>query len=218
MAKPKTPLRQWRVRFFKSIEKADVDFLPLTVLVGPNSSGKSSLLQSILVMVQAAQMRPRGDTFPLNGPLVELGEYPEVHSAFANSRQELSIGGTLDAVPAFRSFSRKEAELRELRAIPGDLTQAAKWELRLAGRDKAQPGSTHVSRIKLEVAGGRSLVDEDTSLILDAKRRASNEDDLEKLFRGRWLRPGQVGDLPAIAFMTGEQKSGRYSGRSAARP
>ena len=52
------PLLRWRVRNFKSIGTADLELAPLTVLVGANSTGKSSLLQSMLLAAQAAGAPP----------------------------------------------------------------------------------------------------------------------------------------------------------------
>ena len=46
-------LRRWRIASFKSVKNlVDVDLAPLTVVVGANSSGKSTLIQSILLTAQ----------------------------------------------------------------------------------------------------------------------------------------------------------------------
>ena len=42
------PLRAWKVQNFKSIREAELSFAPLTILVGANSSGKTSLIQSMI--------------------------------------------------------------------------------------------------------------------------------------------------------------------------
>ena len=96
------PIQRWRLRNFKSVEDAEVAFAPLTILVGANSSGKSSLLQSILLVSQAAQGGP-SSLLPLNGALVELGEVrnvlfagkkPEDRKESAGRKpNEFSIGG-----------------------------------------------------------------------------------------------------------------------------
>lgn len=46
-------LRRVELEDFKSVGYASVDLRPLTVVVGANSSGKSTLLQSILAVTQA---------------------------------------------------------------------------------------------------------------------------------------------------------------------
>ena len=48
-------IRSWQLTNFKSVKHAAVNFAPLTIIVGKNSSGKSSLIQSILLMAQNAR-------------------------------------------------------------------------------------------------------------------------------------------------------------------
>jgi predicted ATPase len=86
---------------FKSIKSAEVTFKPLTVLVGPNSAGKSSLLQSILLFAQNAQRngriidtQARGQII-LNGDLVSLGSIKESLNSDSISQDDcLAFGGT----------------------------------------------------------------------------------------------------------------------------
>ncbi|MDQ7876574.1 DUF3696 domain-containing protein [Microbacterium sp. QXD-8] len=61
----------WSVADFKSLGQADLALPHLTVLAGANSSGKSSVLQSILMVAQSVT---RGGAIIMNGPLVRLGE------------------------------------------------------------------------------------------------------------------------------------------------
>ena len=70
-------LRSIEVRDFKSIEHADIELHPLSIVVGANSSGKSSLLQVILAMSQAVRSRSAGTTFPLNGEYARFGTFDE---------------------------------------------------------------------------------------------------------------------------------------------
>ena len=79
-------LVNWRLENFKSVLDQEISLTPLTVLVGANSSGKSSLIQSILFMAQNAQSSQNEDEardsgrgyLKLNGDLVELGTFREV--------------------------------------------------------------------------------------------------------------------------------------------
>src|SRR4051812_17812229 len=92
-----TPLVSWSVRGFKSLVDAHVEFRSLTVIAGSNSSGKSSLIQSILLAAQAAQLGSQGALFPLNGPLVSLGGFEDVASAVgAKKARAISFGGLFD--------------------------------------------------------------------------------------------------------------------------
>src|SRR4051794_5734799 len=90
------PLRQWRIRNFKSIREANLDLAPLTVVAGANSSGKSSILQSILLATQACRQIRSDDAVALNGALVRLGRFEDVLSAFATDRQSIVFGADLE--------------------------------------------------------------------------------------------------------------------------
>src|SRR2546426_7576351 len=74
-------VQAWRLRNFKSVKDAEVHLLPLTVLVGANSAGKSTLIQSILATSQAAAASSSGDRFPLNGTTIRLGTVTQTRYA-----------------------------------------------------------------------------------------------------------------------------------------
>jgi energy-coupling factor transporter ATP-binding protein EcfA2 len=97
-----TNLRKWRLGSFKSVAKPiEIDLAPLTVVVGANSSGKSTLIQSILMMAQNAMRSDERSPakaqgiFELNGPLVQLGTFKETRCDLTESRSPtLQFGGT----------------------------------------------------------------------------------------------------------------------------
>lgn len=63
---------------FKSIENSKEIFLPrITLLIGPNSSGKSSIFQSLLLMKQTFEAQEPSMPLVLNGPHIGLGEYSD---------------------------------------------------------------------------------------------------------------------------------------------
>lgn len=74
------PLRSLELKNFKSIAYGAVEFKPLTVLVGMNSSGKSSLLQAIRFLSQTAQAHKTGIEVPLNGTKVKLGTFEDART------------------------------------------------------------------------------------------------------------------------------------------
>ena len=96
-----TSLRKWRLNSFKSVaHQVEVDLAPLTVVVGANSSGKSTLIQSILLMAQNAMRSDERSTpksrgiFELNGPLVQLGTFRETACDLARTNNSyLEFGG-----------------------------------------------------------------------------------------------------------------------------
>ncbi|MXZ68838.1 MAG: DUF3696 domain-containing protein [Acidimicrobiia bacterium] len=65
---------------FKSVDHARVNLAPLSVIVGSNSSGKSTLLQPILAIHQAVASGGSAETSLLNGSLLELGRFSEVRN------------------------------------------------------------------------------------------------------------------------------------------
>jgi predicted ATPase len=88
-------LKTWSVSNFKSIkntkavkadgtERNELELKPLTIFCGANSSGKSSLIQSILLMAQT--MRHRDKQFPLilNGVYANLGTTKKVSTNSGN--------------------------------------------------------------------------------------------------------------------------------------
>ena len=79
-------LRQIGLRDFKSVAEAEVNLKPLTCVVGANSSGKSTLLQSILAVTQAVRAGMNSNEFPLNGGLVRLGTFDETRNFLAEDR------------------------------------------------------------------------------------------------------------------------------------
>ncbi|OUR63350.1 hypothetical protein A9Q74_01320 [Colwellia sp. 39_35_sub15_T18] len=64
------------LRNFKCYQDQPFNFSNLTVFCGNNSVGKSTAIQSILLMLQAKF----GNEIPFNGQLVSLGDYDDVHN------------------------------------------------------------------------------------------------------------------------------------------
>ena len=76
---------------FKAVKEQIIDLSPLTVIVGANSAGKSSLIQSILLMSQAMN-KPDGKRFEFNGNLVNLGRYDEVKNHHSSPEEPILLG------------------------------------------------------------------------------------------------------------------------------
>ena len=67
-------LTKWAIANFKSVaDRVDFNLAPLTLLVGPNSSGKSTIIQSILLVAQTLSSRRSEPQLLLNGEFVRLG-------------------------------------------------------------------------------------------------------------------------------------------------
>lgn len=62
------------VRNFKALENVSLTIKPLTVLIGPNNSGKSSLIQSLVLLKQSIS----ANQLQLAGPFFNFGGYREI--------------------------------------------------------------------------------------------------------------------------------------------
>lgn len=153
-------LDSWRMKNFKSINSAEVTFKPLTVLVGPNSAGKSSLLQSILLFAQNAQRngrvidtQARGQII-LNGDLVSLGSIKESLNSNSNPDVDcLQFGGTFSLGNDFF----RPAVLRQNRPQASHLI----WDLKLSAIDNDDySGLANVLESKVSVLQEGELIEE----------------------------------------------------------
>src|SRR4051794_31678320 len=82
-------IRKWRVKHFKSLtSQVELEWAPLTILAGANSSGKSSLLQSMLLLGQTSMSKLSSRALILNGPLTRLGSFDDIRS-FDAADQEI---------------------------------------------------------------------------------------------------------------------------------
>lgn len=78
---------------FKSLkEETHIDIRPLTILAGANSSGKSSIMQPLLLMKQTLEASYDPGTFLLDGPNVQFTDI----SQFANRDSLLELKRSID--------------------------------------------------------------------------------------------------------------------------
>lgn len=70
-------LSQIELRLFKCFEHLLLPLAPLTLLTGANASGKSSVLQSLVLLHQTIRENERASRLALNGAGVRLGPAPE---------------------------------------------------------------------------------------------------------------------------------------------
>jgi len=95
-------ITKWGVSNFKSIattrvlnedgnEKNDFTFKLLTILCGANSSGKSSLLQSLLLMAQTMRNPNKDVPLILNGIFTNLGGFSDIKSKISDVSNDEKI-------------------------------------------------------------------------------------------------------------------------------
>ncbi len=79
-------ITHWKLANFKSVRNATrLQFAPLTIFAGPNSSGKTTLLQSILLISQTLAHKITTPPLLLNGPLARLGDFHDIKCADADA-------------------------------------------------------------------------------------------------------------------------------------
>ena len=98
-------LTNWKVRNFKSLRDVSLSLTPITVFAGANSSGKSTLIQSILLIKQTLQYAAASRAIALNGPIVKLGGFDDVKN-LSSSDDYIGIGWSLDVAPRNRRRGR----------------------------------------------------------------------------------------------------------------
>jgi predicted ATPase len=80
-------LRELSFTNFKTWDRADLRFGKITGLFGTNSSGKSSLIQFLLLLKQTKEATDRAIALELNGPYVSLGAYKDMIHGHVESRR-----------------------------------------------------------------------------------------------------------------------------------
>lgn len=91
---------KWRLYNFKSVGRAELPLSPLTLFAGANSSGKSTFLQSMLLIGQTLASRVGTQTVVLNGHLAKLGQFDDLCTVGSGS-ETIRIAWDL-SVPAER--------------------------------------------------------------------------------------------------------------------
>jgi predicted ATPase len=86
-------LRSLLIKNFKSVgDPEKIDFENLTLLCGENSSGKSTIINTLLLLAQSGHhfYQQPDSSFPLNGVVQQLGSIENIKNK--NSDSEISIG------------------------------------------------------------------------------------------------------------------------------
>ncbi|MCS5723467.1 DUF3696 domain-containing protein [Herbiconiux sp. CPCC 203407] len=155
-AAPGRLLAELRLSSFKSVDNvAAITLRPLTLIYGKNSAGKSTLIQSLLLLKQSLA----GPTLNVNGPLMNLGSYS---SLVHNHEEERNIGiGVTFASGAEIDSSSVLPDPRRMRSIDFSFgaansgrdgivlrTDIALGEHRLSWRRSSDGSSTYVMPVE----------------------------------------------------------------------
>ena len=110
-------ITKWKVFNFKSIrEETELDFGPLTIFAGANSSGKSTFIQSILLVAQTLAHKVGSRSVVLNGALTSLGQFDDLKSNGGESDQ-ITIKCTYRPLPDHDAAVGRRSQFRPRGAI-----------------------------------------------------------------------------------------------------
>ncbi|MDR2444141.1 MAG: AAA family ATPase, partial [Deltaproteobacteria bacterium] len=163
-------ITKWTVSNFKSIAKeTQVSLAPLTILAGPNSSGKSTLFQSILLVSQTLANKIDSQPVVLNGALARLGQFDDLLSYNGTSKQ-ITIG--------WECFSLKDSELTDIRNIGCKFSFDADSTSSEPELSQFQP-KLAFSQLSFLAAGGDGIEDKDERQTITLTR---SQDGMAKVF------------------------------------
>jgi predicted ATP-dependent endonuclease of OLD family len=105
-------------------DKTTLDLKPITVLVGTNSSGKSSIIK-LLGLLNQSYTHPRPGTFlTYDGPVVDMGDFKTI--SHRNSRKTITIELNTSVFDSDELWSMSENDKKVLkrinRRVKSDLT------------------------------------------------------------------------------------------------
>lgn len=93
-------LKKIKLENFKSFGgQQEINLAPLTLLYGPNSSGKSSIIQSLLLIKQSMESRNQHAAPKFSGDLIDLGSFKAIvhkHDADRDISFEVEYTSSLD--------------------------------------------------------------------------------------------------------------------------
>ncbi len=108
-----------QLRHFKAFDDLKLDLRPITVLLGPNNSGKSSILASVRLLVQTVESFDMQVPLLLNGIMGDFGTYKDI--VFGNHRGR-PIGISLSATDVGMQH-RGAAKGEELWSAAGEIAE-----------------------------------------------------------------------------------------------
>ena len=119
------------LRFFKCFEHLRLPLAPLTLLTGLNASGKSSVLQALVMLHQTMREHEWTTRLALNGASVRLGSMPDVvDEVFGRRHFEITLVDDKDTVSWAFAGDRREMSMAVQRVSVNELTVESPRSLR----------------------------------------------------------------------------------------
>lgn len=220
-------INSWTLKNFKSVsDKTTLDFAPLTIFAGSNSSGKSTIIQSILMIAQTVQNSVRSKSVILNGHMVKLGTFNDILSN-SSSEEIISVGFTITpnreiSDLKFNSYIHGRGD--EIRKLVCEFSFSARGDrkdilqlqpkleelnLKITGTD---PRTTENKEIESEISISRSSVLTDSKIKrheLNTEKLGLNEIASLEYDVNKPKRPSQ---LRSSVFRRRDEKIGEFVG------
>jgi predicted ATPase len=190
---PITGLRIWNFKRFE--DTGEVPLAPLTVLLGRNSSGKSSITQPLLLLKQTIESRGFANTLNLRGPLYAATSYREiVHNHEVNRQVRLRMDISVEAseVPRGAEIGLPWLSLFGVHGKDGPLS--ASVELTVGQEEPFGPQLRHV---KVNLADGRQV---NARFAADPKRPDRPEWQVEEPTKKQWQAVPSGGRMGVSLF------------------
>ncbi|MGD0768736.1 MAG: DUF3696 domain-containing protein [Tepidisphaeraceae bacterium] len=177
-----------RVRNFKSFaDSGEVPIAPLTVIFGRNNTGKSSILQSLLLLTQTLDSPGEGASLNMRGPLYAAGMYSDIvhkHRASEHVEFRFEVATTPDRTDAIElEFASGEPQPPRL----------VRLEIRTGQRGSGRDSGNGFNTLKIKRARGYGGPFE---LIIGSKRLGSGRK-ANFLFSVNHLLPFIDDELPS---------------------
>lgn len=110
-------ITKWKVSNFKSIRaETELNLGPLTIFAGANSSGKSTFIQSVLLVAQTLAHKVSSRSVVLNGALTSLGQFDDLKSNGGEADQ-ISIKCTCRPLPSQDGSTPRRSQIAPRGAI-----------------------------------------------------------------------------------------------------
>ena len=169
-------VKRLKIRNFKSLANCELDLKGLNVLVGPNSSGKSSIIQVLRLLAHAAQSDVPGADLPLNATTFKFGTFDQICSHFPSDHQGVDgedghMGVTL-GIEVSEPIDRTGRRSRLLR--DQNLARSCYVQLKLDKRDPRSDARTIGPSVANTRASGSANIRSVTAELSDERGRMPN--------------------------------------------
>ncbi|HEY9706385.1 MAG TPA: AAA family ATPase, partial [Allocoleopsis sp.] len=92
-----TEIKKITVKGYKSLyEESSIEIRPLTIIAGANSSGKSSIMQPLLLMKQTLESSYDPGCLLLNGDHIKFTSTEQFFSKYSNTNQSQEFSVKID--------------------------------------------------------------------------------------------------------------------------